>query len=62
VVGFVVNYQGSPETMRYRLQERLPGYMVPSAIHVVRELPLNNNGKVDRGAIVKILREGNVPK
>jgi len=58
LVGFVVNYEKPPEEVRYSLQETLPSYMVPSVIHAVRELPLNNNGKVDRSAIVKMLSEG----
>lgn len=32
-------------------------YMVPSAIHFVEEMPLNANGKVDRGALAQRLTE-----
>jgi D-alanine--poly(phosphoribitol) ligase subunit 1 len=60
VVGFVVNCKETEETVRERLQEKLPYYMVPSKIHFISELPLNNNGKVDRGALQKMLEEGTV--
>ncbi|MFJ6769603.1 amino acid adenylation domain-containing protein [Kitasatospora sp. NPDC091257] len=37
--------------VRTALRERLPDYMVPSAIVVLPTLPLNPNGKVDRSAL-----------
>jgi amino acid adenylation domain-containing protein len=37
--------------LRETLARALPGYMVPWAIVVRRDLPLNRNGKVDRGAL-----------
>ncbi|WP_214317643.1 non-ribosomal peptide synthetase [Nonomuraea sediminis] len=36
------------ETLRRHLAARLPGYMVPSAVHVVDRIPLTSRGKVDR--------------
>jgi acyl-coenzyme A synthetase/AMP-(fatty) acid ligase len=29
----------------------LPAYMVPRSVHVIDEMPVNSNGKVDRGAL-----------
>jgi amino acid adenylation domain-containing protein len=43
--------------LRRPLQERLPPYMVPAAIVVIEQLPLNPNGKVDRAALPIPTRE-----
>ncbi|WP_189315653.1 non-ribosomal peptide synthetase [Streptomyces brasiliensis] len=37
--------------LRAHLQERLPDYMIPSALMTLDALPLNANGKVDRTAL-----------
>ncbi|HEX6184596.1 MAG TPA: amino acid adenylation domain-containing protein [Pyrinomonadaceae bacterium] len=37
--------------LRAHLQQRLPGYMVPSAFAVLDSLPLNANGKVERALL-----------
>jgi amino acid adenylation domain-containing protein len=41
----------TPELLRGYLRERLPDYMVPSVFHVMREMPLLPNGKIDRSAL-----------
>ncbi len=40
-----------PATLRARLGQALPEYMVPSAVVVLEHLPLNANGKIDRQAL-----------
>jgi D-alanine--poly(phosphoribitol) ligase subunit 1 len=43
--------------VREFLSARLPSYMVPHRVTFVRELPLNQNGKVDRKALARLAAE-----
>src|SRR5438094_1578195 len=44
----------NPGVLRYQLAKALPTYMVPSAIHWRKTLPLTENGKVDRKALLAL--------
>ncbi|RKG76773.1 amino acid adenylation domain-containing protein, partial [Corallococcus exercitus] len=51
LVGYVTAREGQvldSEALKASLKQRLPEYMVPSALLVLEALPLNANGKVDR--------------
>src|SRR5262249_58302067 len=43
--------------LRNQLRESLPTYMVPSAFHWRRRLPLTGNGKIDRKALTSLAGE-----
>ncbi|MFE3634311.1 non-ribosomal peptide synthase/polyketide synthase [Streptomyces sp. NPDC059168] len=54
LVGYVVPAAGQraePEAVRRELGRTLPDYMVPSTVVVLDALPLNPNGKLDRGRL-----------
>ena len=55
VVAFVGGRVDDPERVRRTVAATLPDYMVPREIHALDQLPLNANGKFDRGALTRIL-------
>jgi acyl-coenzyme A synthetase/AMP-(fatty) acid ligase len=48
--------------VRLDLMKKLPQHMVPSRIHTLRTMPLNNNGKVDRNALLRMLNDSVIEK
>jgi amino acid adenylation domain-containing protein len=59
LVAYVVMGEGQGESrreMREGLKEKLPEYMIPSLIVEVEEMPLTENGKVDRKALAGMER------
>jgi amino acid adenylation domain-containing protein len=57
LVAYLVASAGSPESpgeVRATLASRLPDYMVPSAFVFLPSLPLTDNGKIDRNALLKL--------
>ena len=45
------------EALRARLTERLPAYMRPAVCRRVKQMPQNQNGKIDRAALDPLLAE-----
>ncbi|ORA15463.1 non-ribosomal peptide synthase/polyketide synthase, partial [Mycobacterium arosiense] len=50
LVGYVTG-TADPAAVRAALAERLPGYMIPTAVVVMQALPLTPNGKLDTRAL-----------
>jgi len=55
IVAFLGDTTADVEAIREKLKTSLPGYMVPRQFHLLSELPLNSNGKVDRKSLLKML-------
>nr|WP_296777847.1 non-ribosomal peptide synthetase [Rhodococcus sp. (in: high G+C Gram-positive bacteria)] len=55
LVGYVVPSSGASgvdvDVLRSAVAESLPRYMIPGAVMVLNEFPLNTSGKLDRGAL-----------
>jgi yersiniabactin nonribosomal peptide synthetase len=53
----------SPSNLSDIMRRRLPDYMVPTSYVLLKQLPLSENGKIDRKALAKLGRgKGNSPK
>lgn len=55
LVAFVNQSQSTETALRDACRAALPDYMVPAKFVPVAEMPLNSNGKVDRGALALTL-------
>ncbi|PGU74039.1 non-ribosomal peptide synthetase [Bacillus cereus] len=53
VVAFVVSSE-KESTLKTRLEEKIPLYMIPHRIVNVKDIPLNMNGKVDKNQLMSI--------
>jgi amino acid adenylation domain-containing protein len=58
IAAFVADAHLDVASLRERLGARLPSYMVPRELRLLPELPVNANGKWDRGALIRLLEEG----
>jgi amino acid adenylation domain-containing protein len=57
LIGYVIDDawpRRSTPQWRHALSGQLPPYMLPDAIHAVREFPLNRNGKIDLTALPEV--------
>ena len=57
IVAFLGGFTGATSELRAEMQKRLPYHMVPTRFHVLTELPLNSNGKIDRKQLVESLNQ-----
>jgi len=55
IVAFVAGTALDPAQIKDALRHRLPSYMVPTAVHRMRHLPMSASGKVDRKALSAML-------
>lgn len=55
VVAFVADTSLDATQIKDALRHRLPSYMVPTAVHRMRHLPISASGKVDRKALSAML-------
>jgi amino acid adenylation domain-containing protein len=58
IAAFVAETQLDVASLKERLGARLPSYMVPRELRLLPDLPVNANGKWDRGALIRLLEEG----
>ena len=56
IVAFITGPGADTAALLADAQARLPVYMVPKEIVLLEEFPLNANGKIDRNALVAMLR------
>lgn len=57
IIAFIVADGVDKKMISGELRKKIPQYMIPSKMMVVFELPLNNNGKIDRNYLIRYLEE-----
>ncbi len=55
LVAFIAGSTVSPDDIRQGLSASLPRFLVPGRIIICEELPRNINGKIDRGALARMV-------
>ncbi|KAL1924342.1 uncharacterized protein VTP21DRAFT_7377 [Calcarisporiella thermophila] len=58
LVAFVVPKEVDPETIKSKLEQTLPAYMVPTSIHPMESLPLSKSGKLDHNEVKRMMENG----
>jgi amino acid adenylation domain-containing protein len=57
IIAFLAGKAVDIDAVRSGLARRLPSYMVPRELRLLPDLPVNVNGKWDRGALIRLLDE-----
>ncbi|MFH5207398.1 amino acid adenylation domain-containing protein [Antrihabitans sp. NCIMB 15449] len=57
LVGFAAGADLEPVRLRAALTDRLPGYMIPSRVLTVPQLPVTTNGKLDVRALTELAQD-----
>ena len=52
----------TPETLRSKLKDIMPNYMIPAQIEIIEHFPLTKTGKVDRVALYRMVTDLSVIK
>jgi acyl-coenzyme A synthetase/AMP-(fatty) acid ligase len=55
IVAFLETDEANTEFILRAVKNKLPSYMVPRALRVMSKFPLNDNGKIDRKALMELL-------
>lgn len=57
VVAFLCADNPDVKLIQDKLKSRLPAYMVPRTIHLMRQFPFNSNGKIDRRRLAESISD-----
>jgi len=58
IVAFLGAKDVDVQSVKKRVERRLPSYMVPTEMRCIEQFPLNSNGKIDRGVLRRRLEGG----